>query len=572
MDKSLDLDVATRHGAISGLAEIIDAISRNEDQRNILISTSGTIEKLINVVPEIERRRLYRGRGGELVRGGVCRLVECLAKAKVPLSVKDQVRLLDSIDANISHPSEAIQLAACQSIESLLSTYFPVGIEGPSARLQSRVINKFVKMASTSDNPAATRGYSLALGYLPAKLLAPSRENLLMVLNCLKSLADPEVMVGGEGDAETRRNALTALGRIVTKVGFNGRLTPVIDSGQSYPQVGLDNALVELVFQTYLSSLSDYKTDRRGDVGSWCRMEAISGATILLKKLSTSGVMIAVISREIVVSGVVCAALRQMAEKLDVVRDRCSMCLEELLHCTSIPIAQREILLETPCKTKSDQPWRDAVKPYAELVKLAGISDYTESIMHGFIASIGGLGESQSKAAWEALLHWIRSQDLLMVERVGHCCLKLLDQNGGRLFVPALVTLDRLLSHRCLHDLIDQTDFLKVCAPRLISACTATKSVLRMLAAVDTMISLAAVCDTERHSLERNLLLGCFCRLLIHSIPRVRKLVADTFYLLLLDLNCVEAAEQVMGMSWMTPSVEKTEQIAKSLNVVLSKY
>jgi tubulin-specific chaperone D len=566
LDKSLDLDVATRHGAICGLAEIIDALCRNAEQRHLLISACGTMEKLINVVPELERRRLYRGRGGELVRGGVCRLVECLAKASVPLSVKDQVRLLDSIDANISHPSHAIQLSACQSIEALLDSYFPVGANGPSARLQARVIDKFIKMASTSDNPAATRGYSLALGYLPSKLVAPSRENLLTVLNCLKKLADPEAMVGGEGDAETRRNALTALGRIVTTVGFDVRGTPVRD----YPQVVFDSAMLALVFQTYLSSLVDYKTDRRGDVGSWCRMEAMSCVTILLKTLSTRGEMISDLPSEIV-SGVVCAALRQMAEKLDSVRERCSVCLEELLLCTRIPIAQRDLLLKMPCMANSDQPWRDAAKPYSELVKLAEIPDYAESVMLGFIASIGGLGESQSKAAWEALLHWIRTQDLALVELIGYCCLNILDQNDARLFVPALVTLDRLLSHRCLHDVIDQTAFCEACASRLVSACATTKSVARILAAVDAIISLAAVCDAERHSSELNLLFGCLCRLLTHSIPRVRKIVTDTFYLLLLDLEHAEAAEQVLGMSWMTPCLEQTGKIAKSLNVVLSK-
>jgi tubulin-specific chaperone D len=567
LDKALDLDVATRHGAILGLAEIIDATSRNEEQRQMLLSTSGTVEKLINVVPEIERRRLYRGRGGELVRGGVCHLVECLAKACVPLSVKDQVRLLDAIDANIPHPSEAIQETACRSIGSLLATYFPVGPNGPSPRLQSRVVDKFVTMASTSDNPAVTRGYSLALGYLPAKLLAPSRDNLLKVFICLKNLADPAATVGGEGDAETRRNALTAMGRIVTTVGFFPCEPRAKESEHSHPHVILDNALIESVFQTYLSSLSDYRTDRRGDVGSWCRMEAMSCATALLLQLSASDATLSMISCE-VVSGVVCAALRQVAEKLDAVRDRCSACLEELLLCTRITIIQRKKLLEIPCKVKIDQTWRDAVKPYTEVIKCAEISDYTDAIILGFTASIGGLGESQSRAAWVALLDWIRTQDLALVQRIGHCLLKILDQNGGRLFVPALVTLDRLLSHRCLHDLIDQTDFCGACVPRLISASATTNSVPRILAAVDTMISLASVCDAERHSSELNLIFGCLCRLLVHPIPRVRKLVADSFYLLLVDLNHAEAAEQVVGMSWMTPSVEKTEQIAGSLNVI----
>lgn len=47
---------------------------------------------LINIVPALEKARLYRGRGGELMRQAACRVVECLALVKVDVSVKTQVR------------------------------------------------------------------------------------------------------------------------------------------------------------------------------------------------------------------------------------------------------------------------------------------------------------------------------------------------------------------------------------------------------------------------------------------------------------------------------------------------
>lgn len=43
------------------------------------------------MVPAIEKARLYRGRGGEFVRGAAARLLQAVAIAHIPLTVKMQV-------------------------------------------------------------------------------------------------------------------------------------------------------------------------------------------------------------------------------------------------------------------------------------------------------------------------------------------------------------------------------------------------------------------------------------------------------------------------------------------------
>jgi hypothetical protein len=40
------------------------------------------------ILPALEAGRLYRGKGGEQVRAAVCRLVECISVASVPLNIK----------------------------------------------------------------------------------------------------------------------------------------------------------------------------------------------------------------------------------------------------------------------------------------------------------------------------------------------------------------------------------------------------------------------------------------------------------------------------------------------------
>lgn len=50
-----------------------------------------TVAGLVGIVPALEKARLYRGRGGELMRQAACRLVECLALTKSGVAIKTQV-------------------------------------------------------------------------------------------------------------------------------------------------------------------------------------------------------------------------------------------------------------------------------------------------------------------------------------------------------------------------------------------------------------------------------------------------------------------------------------------------
>jgi hypothetical protein len=172
-----------------------------------------------------------------------------------------------------------VQQAAVAALHALTRTYFPVGISGPSQRLQKRIVDTFVQTILSDNNAAATRGYSLALGSLPPKLLAPNGDVLSKVIECLCAISRPNRKVGGESDAETRRNALRSLVQVCRTVGFSKMEeseTPQV------PLAFLSKAHVQLVFESLLESMGDYGIDRRGDVGSWSRVEAMVGLEEIL--------------------------------------------------------------------------------------------------------------------------------------------------------------------------------------------------------------------------------------------------------------------------------------------------
>ena len=357
-----------------------------------------------------------------------------------------QVRLLDSVDGCLVHPKEDIQKSAARALNALLSKYFPVSSKGPSSRLQARVVDKYISQVRTEDNPAATRGFTLALGHLPAKLLAPSCEVLDSVLSCLCDASRKESLVGGEGDAETRRNAITSLLNVCTIVGINEDKNS-LSEGESFPIYRLRKKQIDQVFSSLLAAMNDYNFDRRGDVGSWSRIAAMDGLEALAKmsiEASTSfphssGKGSNNPSEEIVAFltedrstnfqqssctnndkiffderlcySILSSLLKQLGEKLDVVRCKAGECLERLLANDSprLPfVPNRNMLFLALNLYEPNKNWSDPVKTFPLLMKAALIDEFTEPILSGIVISVGGLTESVSKSSSASLFEWIR--------------------------------------------------------------------------------------------------------------------------------------------------------------------
>ena len=271
-----------RHGAVSGLAEVVlslGIIYKSTMDPPLGISDKTVLEAITGMVATIEKARLYRGRGGEIMRAAVSRLIQCISLSRIPLTIKQQITLLDSLDENLKHPKEDIQKAAARGLAVLMRSYFTVGSSGPSDRLQKRVVDKYIENVLNQDNPAATRGFALALGHLPPKLLAPSTTVLGSIIECLIKTSNPEATVGGQGDAETRRNSIESLVSVCETVGLH--INHEKDN-ESACHIALSSKQLHDVFEALLKATNDYKTDRRGDVGSWSRIAAMVG----LEKLS----------------------------------------------------------------------------------------------------------------------------------------------------------------------------------------------------------------------------------------------------------------------------------------------
>lgn len=570
LEKCLDeKDLNVRHGAVVGMAEILGALSEIDHVQCISRGNQLLIQSLVS---DIEKKRLYRGRGGELMRSGVCRLVECMCSARLPLSVKEQVRLLDSIDGHLPHPTEAIQLDACRALEALMTFYFPVGEGGPSERLQKRVVDKFVCQVRSSENPAITRGYALALGYLPAKLLSPNKEVLGHVLECLQDTAKHTAVVGGESDAETRRNALQSMIRITRLIAF----TPSCKS--SIMGIYIDASLFSNLINSYCEALNDYRSDKRGDVGSWCRLQGIKGLTETILSVATSD---DAKSYSFIADGVVerfvGSLLRLLAEPLDTIRQSAGESLLTLLQVDSpgFHIPERERLSRTAdiCK----QQWSDPISVFPALLDIAslGVLCYFENVIAGFVTSVGGLTGHAHIHASDSLLLWAKQGKDDRRMKLGEALLTLLDENAGsvRLVVPILKTLDLLFDHGCLDNVTKSSPNFALDCQRTVQREMSTKDVPRLLAIVDVSVAIFSASSGDE-TIERRTF-GFLCKILAHPFPRVRSYAAEQLYLLLLEYDggkCTETLEFVLSTPWKSESFDKMRhypsKIAEQLDVL----
>ena len=552
-------DLFTRHGAVLGVAEIVLALSENE---NLNYLPSNVEELLTDLVPTIERKRLYRGRGGEIMRSAVCRLMECICLSRIPLSVKGQVRLLDSIESNIPHPTEAIQEDACRALEALMVSYFPVGTAGPSPRLQQRVVNKFIETIRTTENPAVARGYALALGHLPPKLICPSMDVLTSILDCLIQASRHNTLIGGENDAETRRNSLRSLVRISRQILHSSHQMDSQDDTTVCTVVRMDKCIFERVCTTFLSAMDDYRTDRRGDVGSWCRLVGMEGITeLILAVASDERKKSKWIVSDVLVTTIVGGILKQLAEKLDYVRHRAGACIQELVSSPqlfNIMASHSELVIalhrSQSTVQSAESRWMNPSHTFAlvmNVILLTNTTIYFECIVTGIVSSIGGLTEDVYKYSSSSLLQFMKQSSSERKEQVLMYLLQLLQQRNNRLVQPILKTMDLLVTHGYCQDVVvhqaklERNCFMEQSILCLQHEAKISTNVPRLLLVIDVSVSLLTSflsCHEYHNSSvrERKRLLTLLCSTLTHPFPRVRTYVAEQMYTYLLENDNIE--------------------------------
>lgn len=528
------------------------------------------LRKIIGAVaPAIEKARLYRGRGGEVMRGAVCRLLEVCALVRMPCGAKTAIRNLTSVDESLKHPTEHISLAAVAALRAITRAYFGAAggagaeaagaVPGSESAEAVLLVGRYTGPLAKDPNAALRRGYALAIGALPAPQLGASLE---LAVEALVAASTPEP-IAELRDPETRRNAVRALVEMSCTLGLRAYAA---ESGG----YGLPIRLYLRVVGAVLSAFDDYQMDNRGDVGSWVR-EAAMAAVLPLLRLALPPARDATAAGSLsppqhaaadwielraalpgLCQRVVCALCQQVTEKIDRVRELAATTLADVLR-EPLPRVQSHGSLqrlfvhsaEPGCLAPADAA--DFLVPSACFpitVRLLSLPAYRRPALRGLSVSAGGMTESTLRGARAALSKHLAHAGVRELQLVGEDLLSLLDEHRteARLSLPLLRMTEQLLEARVLEPLLTpppgdvrsgaaSAPFVGRLHQAMRSAVSpSTKDIAAIMASLTMQVLLL---EHARGSLLTELLRAVIL-LLGHRFPKVRKAAADQLYVHLL--------------------------------------
>lgn len=544
---TLSSDLCMRHGATLATAEIVLALHRFDYD----LATEKQ-KQVAGVVPAIEKARLYRGKGGEIMRSAVSRFIECISSSHLLLPEKIKRSLLDTLSENLRHPNSQIQNDAVKALEHFVRAYLvTTNNEGASS-----ITSKYLEQL-TDQNVAVRRGSAMALGVLPYELLANRWRDVLLKLSSSCMIENkPE-----DRDAEARVNAVKGL-ILVLKTLTQERDCSSICCGED--GMSLYHLIKNEVMLSLFKALDDYSVDNRGDVGSWVReaaMEGLETCTYILCIKDSNGKSHGVESvserpnndvadnNQVVsffdanlATNVIGGIAKQAVEKMDKIREAAAKVLQRILYNKAIfiPFIPYRENLEEIVPNETDLKWGVPTFSYQRFVQLLWFSCYSRSVLSGLVISIGGLQDSLRKASISALLKYLQpveteesndrrtrehmlSADMLWVLQQYKKC--------DRVIVPTLKTIEILFSKKIFLDMEDQTPVF--CASVLDSLnveLKGSKDFAKLYSGIAILGYIASLLETINARAFTHLL-----TLLGHRYPKIRKASAEQVYIVLLQ-------------------------------------
>ncbi|XP_072985032.1 tubulin-folding cofactor D isoform X1 [Typha latifolia] len=564
---TLSSDLCTRHGATLAAGELVLTLHQLG-----FIFPSDKQKALSGIVPAIEKARLYRGKGGEIMRSSVCRFIECMSLSEISLTEKTKRSLLDTLNENLKHPNAQIQCAAVDALKHFIPTY----VIASGDKFATSIVLKYLDFLD-DPNVAARRGAALTLGILPHEFLALQWEIVITKLCSSCTIEDKP----DDPDAEARVNAVRGLISVCEILSNTSSYRTPEDEFLIY------SLIKSKVMVTLFKALDDYAVDNRGDVGSWVReaaMDALARCSfILCKRDSVASTMAPSILHQSepqdndfgaanhgyplfdadIAKKLVAGLAKQAVEKIDKIRDVAAKTLQRILYNQKqyIPFIPHRKLLEDIVPSNTDLKWGVPAVSYPRFVQLLGISCYSGPVLSGLVISVGGLQESLQKASVTALLEYLQASEVGIDERKTREIILSADllwvlqqyQKCERVVTPTFKTIDVLLSKKVFLNMEGRSqDFFTGLLDSLAIEMKATKDFTKLCAGLSILGYISSQTEANNSRAFSHLL-----SFLGHRYPKIRKTAADQVYLVLLqngDLipedNMGRALEVVSDTCW----------------------
>ncbi|KAF0928817.1 hypothetical protein E2562_010685 [Oryza meyeriana var. granulata] len=577
---TLSSDLCTRHGATLAAGEIALKLYQLG-----FTFTTDMQKALSGIVPAIEKARLYRGKGGEIMRSAVSRFIACISMAGISLNEKTKRSLLETLNENLRHPNAQIQCAAVDALKHFIPTY----LVSSGEKIANDITSKYVVLLD-DPNVAARRGAALAVGTLPYEFLVLKWMPVISKLCSSCTIEDKP----DDPDAEARVNSVRGL------ISVCETLTASVEHSSSFGD-SIYSYIKDKVMQALFRALDDYAVDNRGDVGSWVReaaMDALERCTFILCKRDSIAVRTTPVAEHesetsdkdvnavntrcqlfdsSIAQDLVAGIAKQAVEKIDKIREIAVKTLKRILYNQEqfVPSIPYRELLEQIIPNIADLEWAVPTVSYPRFVKLLQVSCYSKPVLTGLVISTGGLQESLRKASTSALVDYLQDSDINTNDEgknreylLSRDLLWVLEQyqKCDRVVTPTLKTVETLLSKKVFLG-EGHSEFYSGLIKSLGQELKGSKDFAKLSAGLSILGYISSQLDTSGSKAFSQLL-----TFLGHRYPKIRKAAADQVYLVLLQNDSLIAtenmdkAQEVLAETCWEGDVEEARRRRSELN------
>ncbi|CCW62637.1 unnamed protein product [Phytomonas sp. EM1] len=274
----LDPMLATRHGVVLALTELVLGMPKDT-------WSSAQREQLVEVLVRLEAAHFFRSRGGEYLRQAVCQMLSACAEQALVLpefvsviklrGERAKARTLAKVQEFLEETWRNILGWVQESGADAFRVFARAYYTEFQPKFHGKVLEKMLEACSVGKgSPLERRGFLAAIGGLPPCMLtavrpnsdSPSQEapyyvSVLKVLCEAARCGEAELSDLELNDVEARRNAVQSLGRVMSTL---------------HQDVDVGVECYRKVVEVLLEALHDYTVDKRGDVGSFVRLEALN--------------------------------------------------------------------------------------------------------------------------------------------------------------------------------------------------------------------------------------------------------------------------------------------------------
>lgn len=582
IDRACSSDLPTRHGAILAIGEMVLVVHRAN-----LTPSPEVLAQIADVVPNIERLQLYRGKGGELMRGATCRLIECIAEGARTIPLDDSLRdvVLNAAEEGLRCSSVDVQVAGANAIKAFARAYYARD-DASASRGVSRLLLTHANVVVHEPLGVIRRGSALILGSMPTRMLAAPISSTdqtpawKTAFEALIKASIPEANADTR-DAETRVNATMSLTDLAIAL---------LDSLSASEA----ERVAERAIDALLECLGDYSVDKRGDVGSWVREASMGGLPLIIAAVQKYGVGASLSDAR--ATRVFAALLKQASEKIDRTR---MQALRTLVLLTrggvvsqsrgSFVQAAGEMRLAALDNFAEAELFRrflpESLKSVPDASGVTFVFDalaapllkepaYAHAILSGWFISAGGIAVGLAQHSSDALVRAMNA-DASVADSVIKTVVRVLVENkhDDRVTLPTLRVCDILISRGCMPQ-------AHAVALALVDAirgeCFSSKDISKLALGATCLAHFVGASAPAVHSSSSSGLLA----LMVNRYPRVRREAAEQLYMGLLALDeptphDALAMEVLSSNSWDAPASatqEARERLYELLHLDLPAF